>query len=1046
MAFTTPVFVPLVKGMDQSKAPQLGPAELVAAVNADYTLDGEVRGRPSRSAADQFVVRDPATSTLTAPAYLTAQTLAASGYTPLGLVKVRDGAGERAALGTAGRLFEHVDDQWVDRGHFACMRSDRLSVFRSGITNPVDSRGVVTTDFGYRRNLTGLNQPVWSLLSDTGGYDREQAGTAGDFGYAGNGARCGTVTAIVSRGNDEDLHIHLRSAGGAVTRAVIASDCAAPDDTGDAPAICCDHDAGVFYVAYIVTGGTTVKVLRVTTAGTVTHTYTSGVISAVNGIWVANTTVAGDRVVLATTDTDGLTLRYLDQTDLSATGTSDTYATSAGTDGSDVVVGCQDATRVWWCYRSEESTDGDLALGVATVDLTPMTLVRRFYGGNSTAANSYITWAICHQPIKFGGRMYLTLAATTGGQTTATWITLDLTNFYNSTAGTGPFPNPTLAAMGPAQVTYPHLQPSAAVTLADGTGFGFATTDWTSFQLQEAAVGWVAPDTAGFDARTVWNTVKLSGPKATHAGSATVISGSVPHFVAGGECTELGFPFCAGIPGVTAADDGASGGVEHDYGIQACWRWTDAAGQIHRSAPSAIVTQTAGGGFGQDLLVIVTNPWLSEKANEVYIEVYITDADPTEDAPHFLHVTELADFSAAYTTVSIAAADFPVTGTEPIYSDGGVLPNRQVRADGGVITVGRRLWMADANTVYASKYLTPGEAPNFNDFGTHQVNVPAGAGRIVALEKLDDKVVVFCERGVFAIQDGGPDKTGVGADFMPALQLSDLNIAGPRSSCSTDVGVVFCTTLDEVDAARGGPWLLDRQLTFTERQYLGRAANQFFLRKGDWVPQVAYSSARQQVYISVGDGTSIGHGVVVLDTRVGKWSSWELTGLGSFGGLRSIAVANGVLWALNTEPAPYDGEPGAGDEASYPLIVRTAHLAADGQFPLGWGRIRGLRVLHGDDDTQSTYDHMPAYTLDIDIVQDGTRASTSGAISVAESDADVSPTLWPASRQAIEWRLPYQKCSTIQVTLTAQPAVARWVGFQLDVTPLRGPAPAKNRS
>lgn len=1019
MAFTTPIFVPLVKGMDQSKAPQLGPAELVAAVNVDFTIDGEVRGRPSRTDAEQFIVRDPTASVLAAPTYLAEQTFAASGFTPTGLVRIRDEAGERMALGTAGRLFANVDDNWMDRGAFACMRSDRLSLFLRDIQDPSDnlSRGVVAVDFGYRRGISP-STPVWTLLSDEGGYEKEQSGTSGDCGSLGNGARLDTVTAIVSRGNDADLHIHIRSGGGAVTRAVIASDCASPDDDGDAPAICCDHDMNVFFVAYIVTGGLSVKVLRVAANGTVTHTYTTGAISSVNGVWVANTPVAGNRVILATTDTNGLTLRSLEATDLDAVATSDVYATAAGVDGRDVVVGCQSSSLVWWAYRSaESSSDGDIVLGTWNPAFTPMTAIKRFRGGATTVTNSYITWAICHQPLLVGGRMYLTLAATTGGQNTATWVTLDLTNMYAASAGTGPFAQPTLVAQGPSQTTYPHLQPSAAITFLDGTGFGFVTTDWTSFGLTEGGL-FDTPDTTGSNAHTVWNKITRSLTRAVPAAGGTVFSGSVPRIIAGEECFELGFPFCAGVPGLTVADSGSGSLAEGDYAVQVCWRWTDAAGQVHRSAPSAIVTQSIVAP-SDSLLVFVTNPWLCEKGQDVYIEVYVTAADPTEDAPHFLQVSEICDFTAAYTTIDVTDI---VTTSEPIYSDGGVLPNRSVRADGGVVTVGRRLWVADDHTVYASKYLIPGEAPGFNDFGTHQVSVPAGAGRIISLERIDDKVVVFCERGVFAIQDGGPDKTGTGADFMPALHLSDLAIAGARSSCSTDAGVVFCTTLDETDASRGGPWILDRQLTFTERQYIGRYANQFFLGHDGWKPDVAYSPERQQVYISVSDGSMAGGGAVVLDFRVGKWASWNLTGIGAYGALRSIAVANGVLWAHNTEPGPYDALPEDGDEGSFPMIVRTSHLASDSQSGLGWGRVRGIRVLHAGDGAEATFDHMPEYELDIDIVQDGTRASGSGPITVAESEADVSPTLWPSSRQAPEWRLPVQKCATIQVTLMAQPA------------------------
>lgn len=1031
MSFTTPLFVPLVKGLDRSKEPALAPDELQTALNVEMSVDGQVKGRPSRAAPEQFVVRDPSVSGGTG--YLAAQSLAASGFTPRGLLTVMDKAGERAALGCNGRLFVQADDHWADRGHFACMKVDRPFNFDTAIANPVDSRVAMTLDFGRLRNL-GSSTPAWGLLTTDGALDREQSGTSSSYGYAGNGARCGTTTAVVTRGGDGHIYFHYRVDGaGTVTTVDLASTSWAPDDDGDAPVICCSHDATVFYVAYIESTGTEVKVLRVTTTGSVTHTGTTGIITAPNGIWLDNTPVAGGKLVLATTDTNGLTLRGLDMADLSVDSTSDTYATTATVDGADVVVGCQDADTVWWCYRSMAGGDGDLVIGVWDPNFTTMTAVKRLRGG--AALNSaYVTWAICHQPVKVDGRMYMTLAATTGGQSTATWLSLDLTNLYNSSAGTGPFAQPTLVARGPSQATYPHLQPSAAVTLADGTGWAFPTCDWTEFQLEAVLAGApTSPDTVGMNATAGLNFVTFSGPRAAQAGGITVFSGSVPRAVASGDCYELGFPFCAGIPGFSAAEDSGGFIPDGDYGVQVCWRWTDAAGNVHRSAPSAIATVTVASP-ASSILAVVTNPWLSEKASEVYVEVYVTPANPTAAALHYLQASAICDFTAAWTSVTVTGSPALSETSEPIYTDGSVLGNYAVPADGGVVAVGRRLWMADASTVYASKYLTPGQAPGFNDEGTHQVDIPASVGRIVALERLDDKVIVLCERGVFAIQDGGPDRTGAGAEFMPAVQLSRLPIAGPRSSCSTDAGVLFCTPPDATDPHRGGPWLIDRQLTFTERQYLGRAASDFF-STADYVPDVAYSPERQQVYITTDTANGASDGLVVLDLRVGKWSVWD-TVSATNGALRSVGTAAGSLWALNTEPATYDGTPGTDSgSGAYAMVIKTSHIPSNGQNGLGWGRVRGVRALEGKDSG--------AHTLTFTATQDGTRTSSSGGIVLAAASAD---TTWPTTRQAPEWRLPAQKCATLQLQLSATPATATWSAIQLDVAPLKGSTPAKNRS
>ncbi len=1033
------LFVPLSKGLDFSKEATLGTDELRVASNVDFAVDGSVRGRPARAAPKNFAVLDPTFNAGGAtPTYNTAVAFNSTGFTPRGMLRLRDAAGERAALACDGRLFSQEGARWTDRGPFACARVDRLFNYYNSRSAPATNRATVAPDFGIARGVGGI--PVFGLLASNNALDRELGG-----GFAmgtGNSARCGTTTATVVRNTGGDLVFIYRVNGAdTLSAATLASTTAMSHaDTGDAPAICCSRDATNFWVAFRTTTANVVKVLNVSITGTVNATYTSAAIAGVHGIWIDNTTIAGNRVALAFAHTGGVTIRTLNATTMADIGVDSTYDGSggAGTVGRDVVVGCQSDTVCWWAYRNSNAVgDGDIVVGTATIGTaTSAVLVRKFWGGD-TYTEASIRWGIGHQPVYVNGRMYMTLIAGRGRSNTGTWLTLDLTNWFNTGATTGPFANPTLVARGPTEGTYPHLQPSAAVVISDSTGWTFPCQDWSRFEISTQEDG----NTAGTDALNGLTRVTLSRPKSAQAGESTIFSGSVPHVVQRGQCAELGFPFLAGIPGlsVTATGGGAVG--IGDYGLAACWRWTDESGQVHRSSPSAIQTCTISGG-NNTITAVVTNPWLTERATaDLRIELYTTGIDPTEDDYHQFSTSVAPVYTAAYTTITIATQPavttppFPTDGTEILYTDGDVFANIHVAGDGGVAALGRRLWLAGANKVFASKYLLPGVAPEFNDQGQLQIDLPAGVGRVVALEALDDKLVIFCERGVYLVQDGGPDNTGIGPDFPVPFRVSDLGIAGPRSSCTTDAGIIFCSTLDTVDPSRGGPWLIDRQLTVTERQYLGRAALTYFLRTNSWVPEVAYSPERQQVYITA-DSVGSSDGVIVMDMRVGKWSTWDLRDA-SWGALRSITCVSGVLWALSNEPAPFDATPGtdAGAAGAYAMSISTSHLAADGRDGAGWSRVRSITPM-GAEGTG-------AHTLTITAVQDSTRSSNSGGVSVPAQSAD---TTWPSTRQAWEWRVPSQKCSTMQVTLSATPAVARWAAIRLDVAPLPNKAPAKNRS
>lgn len=1026
MSSWVPLYIPLVRGLDLSKETVLGGDELRVALNVDYGPGDAIKGRPSRVAAKQVAYRTPVAAA-SDPSFTTAA-FNSTGFTPRGLMRIQDGSGERGALGCEGRLFTQEGSTWNDRGYFNCTKVNRQHNYQFNLTGA--ARKVAAPDFGLASFLAN-GYMAFDLLDTTGAHLRQYrlAYAAAGQVFPGNGARCGTTTALVVVGDDAFLKFIYRVNGGTtLTMVNLASDARSPGDTGDAPVICCSADATNFWVAYRSTTTNVLKVLNVSITGTVNATYTSAAITDLEGFWIDNTTTATNRLMLAFTDSVGVTLRTLNATTMADLSVDSTYSPGAAGVGLDVVVGCESATKCWWGYRHYNlSGSGDLHLGIATIGTAASaSLMKVLYGSGSTEAS--IRWSLVHQPVLVNGRLYLTLAAATGTSlaTAGTWLTLDLSHWSSLGSGDGLFSHPGVVARGPTQGTYPLAQPSTAVAHADGSGWLFPTQDWARFELN-------ADGTAitGIQGAFGMTEVTFSGPKAAALGSTTVFSGSVPRMVAGGSCVELGFPFLAGIPGIATASPAGAGSVAAgSYSVIVCWRWTDESGQIHRSSPSATSTVTVSTTV---LQVVATNPWLSEKS-DVKIEIYVTDVNPTADGSHYLQSVVTPDPSAAYTSTTLTAAI--TTTTEAIYTDGDEFANVHVPADGGVAAVGRRLWVADGSRAYASKLHVAGYAPGFNDEAVADqpslaVAVPAAAGRITALEALDDKLLLFCTRGVYVIQDGGPDNTGRGMDFAAPLRVAELGIAGPRSSCTTDAGIAFCSTLDSTDASRGGPWLITRQLS---PQYLGRPAIDYYLRTSSWVPEVAFSAERQQLYITTPVANGASHGVVVLDLRVEKWAIWDTT-TGTHGNLRHITCVSGVLWALNNEPAPYSGAPGSDATGAYVMLVKTARLASNGQDGVGWSRVRAISPREAEGTT--------THTLTVTAILDGTRTHTSGSLTRTTPSAD---TTWPATDAPEEWRLPVQKCSSIQVQLSATPATARWAAIRLDVAPLPRRAPARNRS
>jgi hypothetical protein len=1054
MSHTVPLVIPLTEGLDLSKEAMLGQKELKVASNVDFSVQGRVAGRPSRAAVEQFVARTALVSGEPGTVrYASAGTFASTGFTPLGMMRLRDGTDERAMLGCAGRLFVNEGTQWRDRGHFACARVDRPLIYQNHEASTA-TRALMGPDFGvYPVDSPTASSAVALFSPETLGFEQYVTQTRAHDDVGGM-AKCGTTTASLYR-SGANLYLITRANGAAtLTETVIAADAADWINDGDAPSICCDHDQTVFFVAYQTTTADQYKVLRVTIAGSVSATYTGSLVG-IHGIWVSNSSVAGNTCVVGLTNAAGLTIKVLNATTMGDNAKDSTIV--AGTGGREVVVGVESSTRAWWAYRAPTGTATTEGLYIGVVDPTTVAsaVTLRIYRGGVLAGTRYHT--PMHQPVLYGGRMYLTVANAAYPDSTSpavgTWFTLDLSNLHT----VGPFTTPTLVARGALDGACHAMgtsgavrfQPESAVLFS--SGWTFPSIDWLDYQTVPTQHDFsVGTATKGLRSSTVLNYVSMSGPRAVIAGGATLFSGSVPHALAGDQCYEAGFP--GGRPLVGAALDGADGNitVAGDYTIYVLWAYTDGSGQVHRSNASAL-TQTIGVSDAVDLWI--ENPWFTERPDgDVRIEIYSTGPDPTGDSLAYLQATVTPTWTAGSTTYKLFDTADVVTGTKSLYILDGEFIHHTPSADGGIAALGRRVWVADGASVHASLLLQPREGVVWNDEGSLSVTLPAGAGRILALEALDDKLVIFCERGVYALQDSGPDNTGLGPDIAFPVRLSDLGCAGPRSTCVTDLGVAFCSPLDSTDSQRGGPWLLDRSLSMTQRKYLGSPAMTAFLASGSWSPEVAYSPERQHLYVTSNqvasaDPPTVGsaggavtltdqaasQGVVVIDMRYEKWSTWDLKR--SWGDLRSIDVVSGVLWVLNDEPAAFSGAPGSdASGGDYSMRIRTAHYAANGQDGGGWARVRAVTPIAAVGAT--------THTLKLFAWADETYCMTSG--SITQTTPAVSGT-WPTNRLVPEWRLSSQKCAVLQLEVQASPATARWSALRLDVQPLPPRAPAGTR-
>jgi hypothetical protein len=250
---------------------------------------------------------------------------------------------------------------------------------------------------------------------------------------------------------------------------------------------------------------------------------------------------------------------------------------------------------------------------------------------------------------------------------------------------------------------------------------------------------------------------------------------------------------------------GAGGSIDdglHYYRI--VWEWEDSAGNIHRSAPSRVsqITITA-----PNSTATLTFPDLTIRTRDgthaagVRVAVYRTKVGGTV---YYLATRAVPSAAATAGMVDVddTAIDSAIDVNEVLYTEGGVLQNDPPPPFRDIVRTKGRLWglhAERAGEIWYSKYLQPSVAPEFS--AAFVLQLPQGSG--VALERLDDKTIIFTEAEIYAVHGDGPADTGVQNNFVgPRLVSADMGCENRGSVVRCPAGVCF--------QSKRGIQLLDR--------------------------------------------------------------------------------------------------------------------------------------------------------------------------------------------------------------------------------------------
>jgi hypothetical protein len=377
------------------------------------------------------------------------------------------------------------------------------------------------------------------------------------------------------------------------------------------------------------------------------------------------------------------------------------------------------------------------------------------------------------------------------------------------------------------------------------------------------------------------------------------------------------------------------------YSYMVCYEWTDNQGKIERSAPSPPITvDITDSIYDFDTNVItLTIPTLrlTVKA-DVRIVIYRTRAASSGD-PLYYRISSIvsplmndmdADTVVFYDGADYADARADISANDVLYcspdSNGSLIEVENICAPNCSLTCTykNRVFLAgleDANQIWFSKTVVPGEPAAFNDSFVIQLD-PSG-GPITGLAVMDSSLVIFKHSRIYALSGIGPTNTGDQNDFNdPQMIASDIGCISAPSIVLYRDGLLF--------QSAQGIYHLDRSFSCT---YLGAPVekyNKLVVTGSSNVPDTT------MILFTTASGTAL-----LYDHYFQQWATWT--------NHKAIHVGtwNNLLYYINNIGTIYQQTPGVYSDngANIPLKIETGWLSFAGIN--GFQRLRDF-VISGD--------------------------------------------------------------------------------------------------
>jgi hypothetical protein len=1022
----SPVHVAFVSGarQDLGKLAQENPAQLRQAKNVVFTKKGHISGRPG------LQNRDDQTETTAAGGALVANLSTAVGSAvPSGIVATgfpTDTGADTPLACWQGASFYRRKTLWVSAGAHWSLRQTKSAILKTydplnvSRTNPVP---VGQTIVGVQ--TTGGGSTGFPLLNSTGEISAMSLGAMTNFVSDANTTVAGDAVFFIDTGTGNVI-AQVPNTLPAVIQTTVGTG-ADTSTTAKQNTWAVLANDGFYYLAFKSNTAGRIDVVKISSVGAVVQTLSLTGLGTVQSLGLVHNGVSSLGLAWQDTGAGALKTKVLTITAgvMADSGLNLTLSRTPlnllGLDIGSLAVGLTHTGSMSILYTTNL---GSLYIGGRRFNAAleePNTLLVANGLGNEKE------WDPLFGGVVIGGRTLVgVLNSVDLFNQSSQWIVLDVTKLHGSVN----LADRTVVAAGP-YLGAARITPSSVYSTS--TSVSFAVAEGLQFSATERSV----PIIRRAGIRRI--TLALQGVQAAHVNGTTLLSGQLAHVFDGATIRPDHFP--EEMPFIFSVGTAASGGgslAAGSYTYQATWESVNARGQVIRSGASNQKTIT-GVTAGQKVTVAIASPQMWNGLSQLdfmRVRLWATKVNPTANDPLFF-VTELVDSTPApRPPISLVHSTQAVGNEEQLYETATTLSDmRAPGADRGIAVVLERVWVADQNTLYASKLLRPNIAVSWNTEGPNTISLPSVLGTIQALASVNQGLVVLCSRGAAVVTGPGTDDTGAGPGW--SLQVIDgvpgMGESSPRSAAAIPSGAAFCSQDGDLWLATSSGQAIALSRALRDSASTGPGID---------VVNLTATPTNNAMLVAHGAG-----GVVrVLDQEMGQWATWNFPSLTPTNGL-FLANISGYLWVQAASPLPVtsvdnvsitdfvvDVDGGSGTDIVG--VIETGVLKPGGPATHGWGRLRSVVVneVRDADNDESADITMTVFADQQDRVLLNKTLLT--------NPTPLSP-LTNAGDGDLEFRASSQRCSFFRVRISIDPMMPRtslegldlWVSNTGEATP-----------